>query len=375
MLGIEPALRKQFGVPGGQTPACVRLAELLWDSLRRVVEVAAPVGPADVVHEQQRQRRIGLARRLGQHLQLVIDGVPVVVAVDEGRVHRRQAREHVVAQRAVEVVAAAELALLLARVEHRQGIDHVQLRLGPEVIEQHRGGLSPKRPDLDDPSRAGGPQNRSDGNFVESSERHGLDDPTPASIVRNRGLERPGDGASRPKPVDYVACGGRRCVAFDHDLAAERDPVVKELEHLTGGVPAEVQQGDLRELRIGDGLPRGAIDDAHAPIEQTGSVEAGSCRLARYRGRSEHPNGAGPQLVGLDVCAHEHCCKVGALPAADEVACDRCRPDRIETELERVEVPVRVIEAALEQLEVAAGTALEPVLRAVEDRLSPAAPP
>ena len=125
--GIQAAVRAQSGIARRQPLARIRLAELLGDAVRRVVEVAAAVGPADVVEDEDRHWRAGLAGGGREHLELVVDRVPVVVAVDQRRVHRRQLREHVVGDVAVEVVAAGEAALVVGGVELRHRVDHVDL--------------------------------------------------------------------------------------------------------------------------------------------------------------------------------------------------------------------------------------------------------
>ena len=73
-----------------------------------VVEVPPAVRPPHVVHDDQRQRAVCRLGGFAQHAQLVVDGEPVVVAVDERRVDGRQVRQDVVADVAVEDVAARE---------------------------------------------------------------------------------------------------------------------------------------------------------------------------------------------------------------------------------------------------------------------------
>ena len=55
--GFSPPRSRSSARPGHDAPLRVGLAELLRDPLGRVVEVAAAVGPADVVQDQHRQRR------------------------------------------------------------------------------------------------------------------------------------------------------------------------------------------------------------------------------------------------------------------------------------------------------------------------------
>ena len=124
------------------------------DLFRRVIEVSPPVRPADVVEDQHRQRRAVASRGPGKHPELVVHGVPVVIAVDERDVDRRQLRQHVVADVAVEDVATGEPLLVLGRVELGDRIDHVELGVGTEPFEHQRGRLSAQRADLDDAPRA-----------------------------------------------------------------------------------------------------------------------------------------------------------------------------------------------------------------------------
>ena len=76
------------GLAGEQVAALDRrLAMLGGDQVGREVVVAAPVRPADVVEEQQRQRRA--LRALADDPQLLADREVVVVAVDDHRVGQR----------------------------------------------------------------------------------------------------------------------------------------------------------------------------------------------------------------------------------------------------------------------------------------------
>ena len=149
--GVHAPALLQALEPGSHAAPLPRLAELLRHLLRVVVEVAATVGPADVVHEQHGQRLGGLPCHRREHLELVVHGEPVVVAVDERSVHRREGGEHVVAEVAVEVVAPGEGALVLAGIEPGHRIDHVQLGVGAEQLEDQRGGLAALRADLHHP--------------------------------------------------------------------------------------------------------------------------------------------------------------------------------------------------------------------------------
>ena len=118
-LGVHPSAAQQLGAAALHALLLVRLAELGRDLRGLVVEVATPVGPADVVQDEQRQRLTRRPGGLAQHAELVVDGVPVVVAVDEGDVECAAPIEHVQAQVPVEHVPTAEPALVLVGVEGR----------------------------------------------------------------------------------------------------------------------------------------------------------------------------------------------------------------------------------------------------------------
>ena len=136
-----------IGEHAGPTPG---LAVLLRDVFGLVVQVTATVGPAHVVQDQHGKGGTGRAAHVAKELELVVDGVPVVVAVDERRVHRWQVAEHVQTQIPVKDVTALETALVLARVEGGNGVDHVELDAGSEAIEHQLGVLASQRSDLDD---------------------------------------------------------------------------------------------------------------------------------------------------------------------------------------------------------------------------------
>ena len=55
-LGVHPSAAEQLGAAALHALLLVRLAELGRDLRRLVVEVSAPVGPADVVQDEERQR-------------------------------------------------------------------------------------------------------------------------------------------------------------------------------------------------------------------------------------------------------------------------------------------------------------------------------
>ena len=148
-------------------PLGVLLPELLGDPLRCVVQVPPTVRPAHVVHDQQRQWRAGIPSRRREHLQLVVDRVPVVVTVDERRIHGGEVRQHVVADVAVERVPAGEPLLVFGGIECGRRIDDVQLRVGAEAIEHEHRRLAAERADLDDTLGADGVEGRSDDDLPE----------------------------------------------------------------------------------------------------------------------------------------------------------------------------------------------------------------
>ena len=139
----------QFGDAGEHPRPPVPVPELLRDPRRLVVEVAPSVGPTDVVTDEQRQRDALGSHGRGEHLELVVHGEPVVVAVDERDVGRWQRRQHVVADAEMEDVPTGEGLLVLGRVELRQRIDHVELAVRAEPVEHAHGRLAPQRADLD----------------------------------------------------------------------------------------------------------------------------------------------------------------------------------------------------------------------------------
>ena len=165
--GVEPALGDELGHPGAQAALAVGLAVLGRDVGGVVVEVAAPVGPQHVVEDGDREGRTAPPGAVGQELQLVVDRVPVVVAVDEGGVHGLERGQHLEAERLVEVVAAGEALGVPGRVEGRHGVDDVQLGLGAEVVQHADGGLPAQGTDLDDLACSRGVQQRRDGDVPQ----------------------------------------------------------------------------------------------------------------------------------------------------------------------------------------------------------------
>jgi hypothetical protein len=177
-LAVEAAPRVQLLATDVHAPALVGPAELLGDAARLVVEVTPAVGPQHVVQDHHGAGPSGRPRHLAEHPELVVHGEPVVVAIDQGGVHRRERRQHVVADVVVEDVAATEAGLVLGRVEGGHRIDHVQLGVRAEVIEHELGVLAPQGTDLHDPP---GPCR------VEDRRDHGLPEgehPSSASVPR-----------------------------------------------------------------------------------------------------------------------------------------------------------------------------------------------
>ena len=156
MRRVQPAALASSASRLGACPRCrVRLAELLGDALGRVVEVAPAVRPADVVHDQHRQRR---ARAAGAPRASIRSSwytvyqlwSPSTSATSIGG----SVGEDVVAEVAVEDVPTGELPLVLGRVELGHRVDHVQLGVRPEPVEHQHRRLAAQRADLDDASDA-----------------------------------------------------------------------------------------------------------------------------------------------------------------------------------------------------------------------------
>ena len=165
--GVEPAAIEELLAAGAHALASERLAVLLGDLARRVVQVTSAVGPQHVVQHEHWERCAVAVGAVREQLELVVDGVPVVVTVDERGVHRWKRGEHIEAERLVEVVAAGKLALVLARIEVGHGIDDVELGVRPEVLDHLDGGLASQRADLHDLSGLGGTEHPCDGNVPQ----------------------------------------------------------------------------------------------------------------------------------------------------------------------------------------------------------------
>ena len=141
--------RAHPGLAGEQVAALDRrLAVLGGDQVRGEVVVAAPVRPADVVEEQQRQCRA--LRALADDAQLLADGEVVVVTVDDRGVGQRDRLERLVARRTHQLEVGPALVegdeLLL-----RRGVDGPHARAARRrPVEQEPGQVARIGPDLDD---------------------------------------------------------------------------------------------------------------------------------------------------------------------------------------------------------------------------------
>ena len=143
----------------GREPAAVagqRLPGLGGDLLGREVVVAAAVGPADVVEQQQRQR--GALGALADQPQLLADREVVVVAVDDRRVGQRDRREggeaRLADQLELGVVARERLQAGL-----RRRVDRADA--GPRAgrpVDEHAREVAGERTHLDHPPGARGVQ-------------------------------------------------------------------------------------------------------------------------------------------------------------------------------------------------------------------------
>ena len=164
-LLVEAAALEQIGAPSAATqpqpPLRPWLAVPLGDLLGGVVEVAAAVGPTDVVKEADRQRRAAsraVAASILSSLKTVYQlWSPSISAASTGG--NSGSTLWLIA---VEVVAAWEPPLVLGRIELRHRVDHVDLGLRPEQVEQLHRRLAPEGADLDHPLGAGGAEDGRD---------------------------------------------------------------------------------------------------------------------------------------------------------------------------------------------------------------------
>ena len=141
-------------------------------------------------------------RALRQQPQLVVDRVPVVIAVDQGGVDRAERGEHVEAEPLVEPVAPGKAALVVRRVEGRVRVDDIQRGVGAEVCQHPFGGLTAQRTDLDHASGTCRVEHWCDGDVPQRE--HGvapLPDNSPTRTgtrtVAARAIDWHGDGRYR----------------------------------------------------------------------------------------------------------------------------------------------------------------------------------
>jgi GT2 family glycosyltransferase len=143
---VAPA-RRQLRSASDDARLLIGVAVVLGHAHRRVVHVASPVRPLEVVRERQRPVRAHAV----EDAQLLVHRVPVVIPVEEHDVRRRVDRgQGVVAQSLVQRGQARPLRSVVARVERRDRIDHVQVRSARAGVRQQlRRVPPPLRPDLD----------------------------------------------------------------------------------------------------------------------------------------------------------------------------------------------------------------------------------
>ena len=147
--GACPAARRAGGTRRGSARARSRGRAARRASTRRGGSAPAAARP----------RRRGTSASM---LELVVDGVPVVVAVDEGGVHRVQRLDDVEAEVPVEDVLTVEAALVLGR--DRTGAPGRSRAVRPRgrAASASLGRLARQRADLGDLGRAGGLEHRRD---------------------------------------------------------------------------------------------------------------------------------------------------------------------------------------------------------------------
>src|SRR5258708_4673524 len=85
-MSVETAFGEESGLAACNPASGARLSVRLRNVIDRVVTVASPVRPTHVVKDEDRPGRVGLVRLLLEELELVVNGVPVVIAVDEGEI-------------------------------------------------------------------------------------------------------------------------------------------------------------------------------------------------------------------------------------------------------------------------------------------------
>ena len=144
---------------GGEELGLVQVHPLLQERLPKfrgdcggvVVEIPATVRPTDVVQEDEGKGVPVLPRGSGDELQLVGDGVPVVVAIDEDRVRGADLRQGVEAALLVKVESGRESPLPRGKIELWMRIDRMKRPVVAIAIgEQVLGIATELRADLDD---------------------------------------------------------------------------------------------------------------------------------------------------------------------------------------------------------------------------------
>jgi len=102
-LGVQTAaVLRQLALTPSDAPAGVRVAVGRWNAVVGVVEVPAPVRPADVVKQEDGKAVGVVAGQLRDEHELVEDRVPIVVAVDQPHLEQRQFGDRVQADIPVE---------------------------------------------------------------------------------------------------------------------------------------------------------------------------------------------------------------------------------------------------------------------------------
>jgi len=128
---VESALLGESHKTGAQALLLVGLAMFRRYGRRIVVEVAPPVGPADVVQHHEGERNREVFAPLLDGLQFVEDRVPVVVAIYQDKIKPVDPRQSVEAEVFVEDEAFAVVLPPLVHVVFRQRVYDVQRRAAP----------------------------------------------------------------------------------------------------------------------------------------------------------------------------------------------------------------------------------------------------
>ena len=103
------AAGQEAGVIGGEAAPGHRLAVCRGHGVRIIIEIAMPIRPGDVVADRHgRRRRHGPVRAV-ERLDLVKDGIPIMVAVDQHEVRRQQIRQNVEAERGMDPDMAVKI--------------------------------------------------------------------------------------------------------------------------------------------------------------------------------------------------------------------------------------------------------------------------